>query len=289
MIEKPGIYAVPADEYHADPCAEPSLSRSVAKLLVDRSPMHARWRHPRLNAQLGPRKGANNLDIGSGCHMLLLGKGAQIDVCEERDWKRKSAQEFRASAWENGRIPVTRPQMDKMLRMEKAAREQMGDVEITEPETTWIANDLGVWLRCMTDGMSPDGMTIYDYKTTAGSAHPTQGIPRIASQQGYDFQQAFYERVITSVQPEVAGRLRFEFLVQEVEEPFALCMAPLSEADVAVARRQVDYAVGLWKACLERGEWPGYGRAVDPVKLPEWRFREWLQREMEEMERGAHV
>ena len=50
-----GIHDIPPREYHADPCPAPSLSRSIAKLLVERSPAHAYAAHPRLG---GPRNRA---------------------------------------------------------------------------------------------------------------------------------------------------------------------------------------------------------------------------------------
>ena len=36
-----GIFTIPAADYHADPCEVPSLSASIASLLVNRSPFHA--------------------------------------------------------------------------------------------------------------------------------------------------------------------------------------------------------------------------------------------------------
>ena len=35
-------HGVPEARYHSDPCAEPSLSNSIAKLLVRQSPLHER-------------------------------------------------------------------------------------------------------------------------------------------------------------------------------------------------------------------------------------------------------
>ena len=46
MIGKAGIYTLSAEAYHADPCPEPSLSASIANVLLQRSPAHARIQHP---------------------------------------------------------------------------------------------------------------------------------------------------------------------------------------------------------------------------------------------------
>ena len=37
------------DEYHADPCPTPSLSSGIARVLWANTPMHAWFKHPRLN------------------------------------------------------------------------------------------------------------------------------------------------------------------------------------------------------------------------------------------------
>ncbi|MBK8009562.1 MAG: hypothetical protein IPK23_14905 [Rhizobiales bacterium] len=47
-ITKPGIYQMPAPDYFADPCPAPSLNQSLAKVLLDQSPLHAFYEHPRL-------------------------------------------------------------------------------------------------------------------------------------------------------------------------------------------------------------------------------------------------
>lgn len=43
------IIRLPSAEYHADPAPEPSLSATLAKLLISRSPRHAWMASPRLN------------------------------------------------------------------------------------------------------------------------------------------------------------------------------------------------------------------------------------------------
>ncbi|MBB2961877.1 hypothetical protein [Methylobacterium sp. R2-1] len=49
-VPGPCLDRMPAALYHADLCPEPSLSSSVGKLIVGRSPKHARAAHPWLGA-----------------------------------------------------------------------------------------------------------------------------------------------------------------------------------------------------------------------------------------------
>ena len=69
--KSPGIYEIPATEYHADPCPEPSLSASVARTLIDRSPLHAWMQHPKLGGQQ-EEKPAARMSLGSAAHSVIL-------------------------------------------------------------------------------------------------------------------------------------------------------------------------------------------------------------------------
>ena len=73
-ITEPGLYDIPAAEYHADPCAPISLSRGIAHMLIRQSPEHAHWHHPKLGGH-DDIKVTSMMDDGSVIHELLLGKG----------------------------------------------------------------------------------------------------------------------------------------------------------------------------------------------------------------------
>ena len=81
-ISEPGVYSLPDDAYHADPCPGPSLSSSVAKLMLDRSPLHAWHAHPRLNPNFEPRAGieylGSRLGGPSGTAGKLMGRGRDL-------------------------------------------------------------------------------------------------------------------------------------------------------------------------------------------------------------------
>jgi hypothetical protein len=66
-------------------------------VLVDRSPWHAMWNHPRLNPAHEPKQ-QDNFDIGSAFHTMMLGKGAEIEVFDFDDWRTKDAKEARSAA-----------------------------------------------------------------------------------------------------------------------------------------------------------------------------------------------
>jgi hypothetical protein len=78
---------VPPDVYHADLLHPvPSLSASLAHVLVTRSPLHAWVQHPRLNPDFVAADEAK-FDVGTVCHSLLLDNSRQVEIIDADDWK----------------------------------------------------------------------------------------------------------------------------------------------------------------------------------------------------------
>lgn len=282
-IEQPGSYQISSAAYHADPAPEPSLSNSIARLLLDCSPLHAWWAHPRLNPDWQPDEGSNRLALGTAAHLLVLGRGAQLAVGEWDDWRSKDARQFRDDAIARGETPIKRPDYERAQAIAEAAHAQapeLGDPEHGFAELAHVAQDpSGAWLRCPTDWISRDGLEVTDYKTTQGSASPLV-LPRTVASLGYDLQAAFYDHVLGCLYPDRAGRMRFVFAFQEIEPPYQMCRVTLSEGDLEVARRKVRTAIDMWNECLRTGKWPGYPQHVVPIQLPPWSQSAWLEREM---------
>src|SRR5262245_38002344 len=112
-ITEPGFYEMSAKHYHADPCAAISLNSSIAKPLVSQSPAHAHLEHPRLRpaGEHDPeddQEEAQKRDKERGLlmHRLLLGKGSEIEPIEFDNYRKAAAQDARAAARKEGRIPV---------------------------------------------------------------------------------------------------------------------------------------------------------------------------------------
>lgn len=103
---RPGIHLdIAAADYFADPCPSPSFTQSIGKLLIDRSPAHARLAHPRLNPDFDPDD-ATKYDIGNIAHRLLIGRGKELAVIEADDWRTKAAKEAREQAAAEGKLGV---------------------------------------------------------------------------------------------------------------------------------------------------------------------------------------
>jgi len=287
-IHKPGLYDIPADRYHEDPVGVPSLSSSLAKLLIERSPRHCWTEHPRLNPAF-ERADAGKFDIGRAAHRLLLEGIDDAVVIDANDWRTKAAQEQRDAAYAAGRTPLLRDQYERVVVMVQQVRAQLiGHRDAADAftagrgEQTLVWQEAGVWCRCLLDWLPDDRTRPYDdLKTTAAAAHPDLW-QRTAFNLGFDLQASFYRRGIRAVlgidQP------RFRFVVAETAPPHALCVIEMTPATLDLADRKVDAALDLWRWCLERDDWPGYPAMTCLIEPPPWHEARWLEREAREQD-----
>ena len=126
-VPGPGLYRMPAEVYHADPAPEPSLSSSIAKLLIDRSPEHAFHAHPRLSGPKEESDPTRPKEIGTAAHKLLLDQGRDLVVVEAEAWTTKDAKVARAAAYAAGDCPILRPDLDRQVAESIAAQDTIAE------------------------------------------------------------------------------------------------------------------------------------------------------------------
>lgn len=286
-IEKPGIYTdFPEAAYFADPCPAPSLTQSVAKILLEQSPLHAWHAHPRLNPDYR-RDDDTKFDVGNIAHKLMIGRGKDILVLEFDDWRTKAAKEQREVAAAQGKLAVLGKKFGLAERMVKAAREQLehrelGDLFIKgdgEVVIAWREDD--VWLRQMIDWLTPDRLTFADYKTTDMSAAP-HGLGRMMVGAGWHVQAAMAARGLDALDPQGIHARRYYFVVQEATVPYALNVVQISPDALVMGGKMLDMAVAMWRACFARDRWPGYPAEIVTPDLPGWYEQQQLDREIHE-------
>lgn len=277
-----GIFTLDADAYHADPCPEPSLSASIARILIDASPAHARAAHPKLNPQ-AVNKEAANLDLGTIAHSFILeGDLSRVDIIDADDYRTTAAKDARDLSRSLGRQPVLAKNMPAVREMFTAITEQLDAHEadppvFTEgrPEQTLIWNEDGVWCRARLDWLRFDHGYIDDLKSTGKSADPI-AVSRTIFNMGYDVQAAMYARGLRAITGKTAT---FRFVFVETEPPHGLSIVELSPAVMALADEKVSKAIRVWGECLRTDTWPGYTTRVATVELPAWAEARWYDRE----------
>lgn len=282
-ISEPGIFDIPAEDYHADPCPAPSLSSSIARALLTQSPAHAWCAHPRLNPNF-EREERELFDLGKTAHTLMLGDIRKFAVLAFDDWRTKDAKAARDAAYAAGKTPILAHKMVMVERMIDAGRAQIAahreipdafDPALGKPEQTIVWQENGVWLRVRLDWLLNSHAVIYDFKTTGQSTEP-DAWGRYLFNESLDVQAALYQRGLSAVTGKTA---QFRFVVIETEPPFAMCAVQLTPAAMDLAQRKVDRAIAIWAACLESDRFPGYPARVAHLDPPPYIEAKWMERE----------
>lgn len=272
-------------DYHADSLTPvPSLSSTLARLVLNRSPKHAWTAHPRLNPSQEPRH-SEAFDIGKGCHTLLLGRGAGVHVIEAEDWRSGAARAERDDARAAGLVPMLGQQFDATMRMVKSVQDRLAQMHIAiEPGRTEIpayAEIDGVLCRAMVDCAPTDPrLPLMDLKTCE-DASPGACI-RAVTGYGLDVQCRWYQEVWEAATGE-KRRLRLVFVEKSPPHEVSiveLYADPGDPADwSADAAAKCAEARRIWAECMRDGEWPGYDPRIAQIGAPSWHRADWEARE----------
>lgn len=289
MIEKPGTYRIAADEYHADPCVKPSLSSSLAKVLLAQSPIHAWTASPRLNPDFESTD-SPTFDIGRAAHRAILGAGGdyveipQDYLASNGATSTKAAKEFIEQARESGLTPLKSDVINQIDFMRRKAETRLHENSIVidpdRSELSAFAEISGCWVRSMFDNIpSNPALPIYDLKTCE-SATP-DACMRAIMNYGYDVQDAHYRAVWKAATGEDRGLV---FIFQEKKAPSEICVIELSNEDRDIADRKIARARDIWKMSVDTGRWSGYPAGVSTLRLPTFFHAKWMERESVEQD-----
>lgn len=280
------------EEYFADPCEVPSLSQSIAGLMLSRSPLHAWSAHPRLGgapAEEGEEdddeeddeKSTPAMDAGKLIHRLMLGKGADVVIVHFDNFKKKLAREQRDEARAAGKMPVIAAKYDGFVKAAEILRDRCaragypltGESEVAI-EWTEPGNDGPVVCRCRMDHVFLSEGRILDIKKIR-NAHPRKAA-RSFIDYGYDIQHAAYRRAVSALHPELRGRVDFTFLYMELEPPFVVVPARPDGAFREIGENRWLSAVKVWERCLAANHWPSYSDHVVTLEAPSYVVTEHL-------------
>lgn len=262
-------YDVPAPIYHADPCAEPSLSSSVLRTVLSRSLRHAWLEHPRLGrSDAASAAPSREMRFGSVVHAIQSGDESEIVVAEFENYKTAAARAWRDDVLASGRTPMlthemagVRPTVSALIEKAASGIDNSPFVPHARSEVTAIWREAsGIFCRARFDRLviDPSGHTadIWDWKTTSDVS--PEAIERHIINQGYHIQAAFYERGLR-LAASFTGPISFIFAFVEKEAPHAVRRVCLSEAFMSIGRMEVSRAIDAWAGAVQSGRWPERG------------------------------
>lgn len=272
------LHVSPA-EYFADQFGEPSFSASVAKRFDADSAAHVHLYHPRFGAQeTDPTKAQ---DAGSIVHRLVLGKGADYEVINHKDFRTNDAKAQRDAARAVGKTPVLAEQLEELLTSAHKLKAILPSYDIhltgqSELPILWSApvfmTDRTVQAKCMLDHVHIESGVIYELKT-CDSANPI-AVEKQAYNLGYDIACVAYEEALEELRPDLAGCIDFRFVFAEIEPPYCATVFRPDGAFRALGRARWDRAISQWDRCLRTNEWPGYASEVLTLSPPSWALKE---------------
>lgn len=288
-ITEPGIYVGgSSDDYFLDPCPEPSLNQSLIKVGDEAAPLHMAFEHVRLNPYNRRDDSSRAQWLGSAVHRLALGAGKEVAVLRYPDFKHSSARNARDEAIRRNEIPILERDYERSLAMAKRARRLIEETAAGEPFYTEVpvywrepTRFGAVWARALLDIWIPSRGRIVDLKTTRGRA-TSVGVSRDVAANGYDIQDPWYLRGVAQADPELAGRVTFEFLYVESDAPHGHALHRMGEESRYPASRVCDRQAESFAQGMTSGQWPGYPRQTQRFETAGWHIQARLNAELAE-------
>lgn len=289
-ITAPGIYDMPADEYHSDPCDSPSLGSTGARELVDGCPASFRWKQDNPEAK-------EEFDIGNATHLLVLEpeifktkvaliEGKTKSGEASKGYQSQDAKDKRDAARAAGLIPLLPEQMEQVegmrasLAADPIAQFAFRETEI-ERSMFWRDPEFGFWCKTRPDALPKSRRYLVDLKTST-SADP-EDFRRAVVNWGYHQQAAWYldgVNHVLGVRPE-----RFAFVVVAKTPPYLVSTCWLDEEAIGWGVKLNRYARGVFAWCLEHDAWPSFTPditkppAAFTISLPQWARRDLEERD----------
>lgn len=260
------------ESYHSDPCIVPSLSSSMASMLITATPSHVWHDSPRLNPKF-VSSSSEAADRGIIMHDLVLLGQERAELLDFKDWRTSEAKKAREEAKAAGKIPLLRHQWPEYQAMRDALFRQMKDHHehkdalqggVFEASLFWERD--GIAKRCRFDNVDFVSGWITDYKTTNTSI--SQWIKGQLFGEAKDIQTPHYSdgyEALTGANPR-----GFRYLVQEVNPPYCAAVVILDSHSHELALRRHAWAERIWSECLRTNIWPGYPARTLWASVPPW-------------------
>lgn len=260
-------------EYHRDLCEVPSLSVSIAKVLINRSPMHAHYLHPRFGN--GERFTYQAKDNGSIIHALLLGKGSEIAVMPHDEYRTNAAKADRDEAIAQGKIPIKAKDYAEIATAAERVRARLlvlgidlqAEGFVAEQPIEWDEPGVNSPVRCraMFDLVNVLTGVIIDVKSISEAT--VENCAKSTWRYDYHVQDAAYRSALSAL---IGQPTSFTFAFCELDAPYGVLPAKCNGAFKEIGEARWRHAVRLWEECLATNIWPGYSTETVRLEPPGW-------------------
>lgn len=302
-IAEPGLYAIPLERHHSQPCEGFSVTSGVLRTMELGTPADV-WAFHRLNPARFEKEETDALRLGIA--MALYVEGGPNRVLEafelHADDKPRKPTKPQIAAYDAGRASdaaiasveywrkvdadpqsyLTRAELDEICAM-GAVLERDPNASVVMrgmPEVTmaWQDEATGIWVLSRPDVISLEPSVI-DYKKMAvrGGYFSGHVVDRRIDDGGYLQQIALgaegFER-LTGEWPKLTG-----IVAQLGSPPYHVITRAMDEEDLRIAQFQNRRALNRIHECLTSGHWPGPGEVVGSY----WMRKEHRERLLNEM------
>lgn len=287
QLTEPGVYTMPAEQYHADPVPGGSLSSTGARKLLPPS-CPALFQHDREHGE--PYRPV--FEFGSAAHKLVLGAGPKLVLVDRPRWDTNEVKKQLAEIRAAGDIPLKRKDLDTVHAMAAKLREHPTASALFrpgtgEPERVLIWQErvaitgpdgqpttVTVWCRALLDWLrhpGPGRFIVPDFKTCASAA--PEDVEKAMARYGYFVQLGWYLRGCRALG--LAGDDAAGVLVMQMKEPpYLVTVAQPDPTAMRIAERRIAEALRTYAECEAAGRWPGFSDDVVIASLPAWETRE---------------
>lgn len=288
-IASPGIYDIPIEEYHGNPCEGPSISSSGLRTILLECPAKY-WAMSPLNPNRFPETTSKALDIGRAAHALALGEpefNQYFVVAPYDNFAKKPGYTWYHDEWktavEAGREsrslikPDDFDTVQAVAEVQKRSAQCMRAFEDGSPEKSliWKDAETGIWLKSRPDWLpnKPAERFICEYKT-AVTIDPRKWA-NAAFGYGYHMQAAMQIDAVKELMG--CDPIGVAHVVQEKDPPYLAELRMFPPEAIEWGRKQYRRAIRIFAECLSKNQWPSYTGEASFVQVPYW-----VAKEMEE-------
>lgn len=302
-----GIHDLHQDAYFADPCEQPSLTRSGIVTLEKATPAKFAAMHPRLTQWPEFAKpSTRSQEIGQIVHRILLGAGSEFVVKDCSEFMNKNGTPAKtwgnaeASAWKEaeeaaGRIVIGRDLHREALNVAESLERVIGDRFGTdwyaaarfEQTLIWQRETAhgAIWCRARPDVLLPFGIIDAKVKVSAMRSLSDDDLARVIEANGGDIQAVWYPQ---GLQIATGSLLPFLFAFAEFEPSYDARLIEMDAEWAARVEYRIERACDTFAKCLYANEWPGWPKR-STVSAPPWKLSAWLDAELADVDASLEV